>query len=342
MMEQTSDFRVAAITRKGLVGALLRLIGPAADRLFGVRRLRLIYERRGLAGLGKLAFVERFLKILGIDYGLEPEELKRIPKEGPVVVVANHPLGGLEGIILASLLARVRPDYKIFANVMLSFVVELRDFFIFTNPVLKGGRQNFASISQASKWLKAGHLLLLFPAGRVGLYRADKGYITDEPWDLIGLSLGLKAEAAFVPLFVNGSCSRTFSLLSRFVFPMKLLMLVREFISSFGKRVEFSVGRPVDPDRLSAFGKRRANAWLRMRTYLLAPLRGELAPLRGEKTAELLRSARGMRPGAYAGRRGRTKAHAQSRLHPEVVDYILRYGLSEDELAELEAALGAD
>lgn len=297
----TSDIRVSAIVRTGMIGALLRLFGPAADRLLGVRRMRRLYERRGLAGLDRYAFLERFLEATGTRYRVEDAELEFIPRTGPVVILGNHPLGGLEGILLALLLRRVRPDYKLFVNIMLYYIVELRDFFIFTNPMFPGSRMNRRSIGQSRSWLRDGHCLLLFPAGRVGIYRPEKGCVTDEAWDRIGLSLGLMTGAAFVPLFVGGSASRLFSVLSRHIYPMKVFMLGWEFLKSFRQEVGFRVGRPIPARRLGAMSPRKANAWLRMRTYLLCP------------------------PGPE--------------LHPEVADYIRRYGLGEAERDELIATL---
>ena len=85
-----------------------------------------------------------------------------------------------------------------------SFFEELRDFFIFTNPMAKGSAANFEAIRRSREWLAQGHCLLVFPAGRVGLYRPEKGYVTDEPWDGLALSLGLMTGSAFVPVFVEG------------------------------------------------------------------------------------------------------------------------------------------
>lgn len=315
-----TEFSVAAIWRKGAAGKLLRLVSPLLDSALGLRRLGEIYERDGLRGLDRFAFIDRMIEKEGFRYSIDEAELSRMPREGPVVVVANHPLGGLEGIILMRLLRSVRTDYKVFANVIDSFIEELEDFFIFANPMAKGSAANYKSIRLSREWLSQGHCLLVFPAGRVGLYRPGKGYVTDENWDEIAIRLGTLARAAFAPVFIEGESSALFGILSEYVYPMKLLFLVREFLRSFGKSIVLHVGRPISAERLAFLGRRRGNAWLRMRCYLLCP--AGKGPMRRRR-----RGGRGATGGI---------------LHPEVEDYIGRYGLGEAELAELSEAIAGE
>jgi len=303
MGRSLSEISVAAIVKKGALGRLLRLVSPIVDRLLGIHRVRKVYERGGLSGLDRHGFVERFVESEKIQYSFDPAELSRIPREGPVVVVANHPLGGLEGILLTWILRLARPDYKVFVNIMLLFIEELKDGFIYTNPMAKGSAFNYKSIREARAWVAEGHCLLVFPAGRVGLYRPEKGYVTDETWDRVALSIGLMTKATFVPVFIEGESSALFSFLSRYIFPMKLLFLIWEFLLSFRKRIVFHVGRAIPASRLASVDKRRANAWLRMRSYLESPVPG---------------------------------------FHPEVGDYIERYGLGDGELEELLEAVDGE
>ena len=135
----------------------------------------------------------------------------------------------------------------------------------------KGSAANYKSIRLSREWLSQGHCLLVFPAGRVGLYRPGKGYVTDENWDEIAIRLGTLARAAFAPVFIEGESSALFGILSEYVYPMKLLFLVREFLRSLGKSIVLHVGRPISAERLAFLGRRRGNAWLRMRCYLLCP-----------------------------------------------------------------------
>jgi len=336
-----SEVSVAAIYTKGLLGRLLRLASPLLDRMLGVRRVRAGFERHGLYGSDRYEFIERFATGEKIRYRFDPEEFRRIPPSGPVVVVANHPLGGLEGILLTGLLRHARSDYKVFVNVMLMFIDELREFYIFTNPAAPGCAMNRASIGEARAWLRSGHCLLVFPAGRVGIYRPEKGYVTDETWDRLALALGFMTGASFVPVFIEGESSRLFSVLSHYIFPMKLLFLVWEFLRSLRQEVSFHVGRPIAPEYLERMGRRQANAWLRMRCYLESPVR---APEGGSAAGLSTRSiafARAVRRGGgvYAGKRRVVERPPRAAVHPEVEDYIARYGLDEAEMGYLIEAI---
>ena len=314
-----SEISIAAVWKKGIAGRLLALASPVLDAALGIRDLRRLYERDGLSGLDRFSFLERFIEKEGVRYGFKAGELARIPATGPVVIVSNHPMGGLEGIVLMHSLKTIRSDYKVFANVIDSFLKELEDFFIFANPMARGSRANIEALRLSREWLAGGHCLLLFPAGRVGLYRPEKGYVTDEPWDGLAASLALMTRAAIVPLFVEGSSSKLFGTLSRHIYPMKLLYLLREFLGSLDRRVVFHVGKAFPAARLGSMRRRRARAWLRMRCYLECP--AGAGPRRRGQT--------GLKPG-------------RGILHPEVEDYIERYGLSAAELGELAAAIGGE
>jgi len=341
-----TDFRISAITKKGALGLALRVAGPRLDRMLGIRKLRLLFERKGFRGLEKRAFLTHFIKTLGIDSDLPPGDLTRFPATGPCIVVANHPLGGLEGIILAEILGRARPDLKIIGNLMLSFVRELSDYFILVNNMVSGHKRNVRSLAEASRWIREGHCLVVFPAGRVGLYRPDKGYVTDEPGDRIALSLSLTTGAPVVPVFIGASSSRLFSFLCRFIYPMKLLLLVREFMDSFGKTVAFRIGNPIPTSRFEGMPRASANAYLRMRVYLLADPAGRADPdarahssARAEAAAALIALVAGRAEGAGGSGRSRPKKKRkrlyEAALHPEVEDYVDLHGLDPEELADL-------
>lgn len=231
-----------------------------------------------------------------------------------------------------------------------------------------GHKSNSLAVGKCRSWLRAGHALLVFPAGRVGLYREEKGYITDEAWDQSGLTLAIISKAPIVPIFVGGSCSAQFSWMCRIFYPMKLLWLVREFITSFRKEIRIIVGRPIPLESLESMSRIKANAWLRMRTYLLAPLtqpeeistgkidssattvrhsqiqKGEQAIILdteyGIKAKALI--AASLLPDQFTRSKrfvGQQYYNQPGLLHREVQDYLRHYSLTAEELNNILPAL---
>ncbi|MDB5171705.1 MAG: hypothetical protein JWN51_478, partial [Phycisphaerales bacterium] len=112
---------------------LLPHVAPALERLFGLDAMNAIHARAALGDPSRL-FVDRVLDVLGVSYYASDNDLARIPKTGPVVIVANHPFGALDGMILASLVRKVRPDSKVMANSLVGRVAEMQELFVLVDP----------------------------------------------------------------------------------------------------------------------------------------------------------------------------------------------------------------
>ncbi|MHC1712639.1 MAG: lysophospholipid acyltransferase family protein [Solidesulfovibrio sp.] len=254
------------------------LIEPILSRALSLRAIEDLYQ--GLpAGLDGSAFIDGVLDAMGIRIRVAPEELERIPKTGPVVVVANHPFGGLEGLVLAKMLLAVRPDARIMANFLLSRIPELRDIFVFVDPF--GGNSatgnNIRPLKECVRVLKSGGLLGVFPAGAVSHPHLENGRIavTDPAWSTTVARLVRKAEATVVPIHFSGQNSRLFQVLGLVHPLLRTAMLPREFINKCGQTIEARVGTPVTNPRLGRLSSCEAEIdeciirYLRLRTSLL-------------------------------------------------------------------------
>src|SRR5262245_19551424 len=131
------------------------------------------------------AFLEASLQLLNIQVDVSPADAARIPASGPVVVVANHPFGLIEGMLLAHVLFKARPDVKVMTNFLLAQVPQTRELCIFVDPFdsLGSVQANIGGLRSALSWLKQGKMLVVFPAGEVAHVDLQKGQIVDPVWN---------------------------------------------------------------------------------------------------------------------------------------------------------------
>ncbi len=264
-----SDFSITAFPAKGWLKILLIIMGPLIDRILGFHKLKKLFDKYKLADLEKKAFVKRGLEMLQVDYNINNTP-SSIPASGPLIVVSNHPYGGVEGVILADFLSTIRDDVKFMANSGLSQVREMKDFFIFTNPLVTNNYKNISSIRGCQTHLENNGLLVLFPAGKVSYFRKDKNRITDGEWNRIAAKLSKKLNIPVVPIFFAGSNSKIFQTMGRVYYRFRLLMLTREMMKMKGKTVQLYLGNLLKPEQLKGSTREIIN-FLRMQTYLLDP-----------------------------------------------------------------------
>ncbi|MDT8427779.1 MAG: GNAT family N-acyltransferase [Pseudomonadales bacterium] len=219
------------------------MLTPVLDRLLGLAKLRRMYTQSGIAGLPSTQFATASLKHLQINIDGSDTLASRLPASGPVLVLANHPLGGLEGIALAGALSSRRPDVKLLVNTALSAVKELSPFFIYTNPLKKSARGNLSSIRACRRHLEEGGVLVLFPAGRVSYFQKEQNQITDHEWHRTAAQLAQLPDVQVIPLFIGGQNSTTFHLLGRIYYRFRLLLLIREMLNSQGRTITFRPGQ---------------------------------------------------------------------------------------------------
>lgn len=139
-----------------------------AEALFGLKTCNKLYRQVTHDG-SMTDFAGQALKTLDINYHLEPQDLTRIPANGSCILVANHPYGGVKGLILFDLISRIRMDFKVMGNHLLSRLPALGSHLIAVDPfgTDHSARVNIAPLRQALKYLEQGGLLIIFPAGEV-------------------------------------------------------------------------------------------------------------------------------------------------------------------------------
>lgn len=264
----------------------LALAAPLLDRALGIHVLDALYRRHGLRGLPPFEFAARTLEAL--DIRLAPlGGPATLPARGPVLVVCNHPFGGVEALALMKLLSATRSDLKFLANACLGVFRELRPLFISTNP-LRVTQRNLGSIRQCEAHLNSGGILVIFPAGRVS-HPAAGGRLADAAWHRMTGHLALRTGATLLPVFFHGGNSPLFHFLGALWHRARLLMLPREFLGLRGHTIRFEVGRAIPAEALRHLNAESLTDYARTMTYLLedppvtaapkAPPQAPLAPL---------------------------------------------------------------
>ena len=235
--------------------------------------LRLVrrFERMGPAS-GQV-FWAQALGLMGIDLLTPTAQIAKIPETGPVVVVANHPHGLVDGMILAELIGRIRPDYKILTRTLLTGVKEIEQFMIpVPFPHEPDARQKSLDMRKmAMEHLSQSGLIVLFPSGVVASVDECFGPAIEANWNPFTAKLITKSGATVIPIYFPGQNSRLYQIASKVSATIRQGLLLHEVIHACNKPQAPVVGDAIDPKKIEKFsGKPRSLvAWLRNHTLSL-------------------------------------------------------------------------
>ena len=251
---------------KGFFGTCVAGLGYG---VLGMGKINRLFD--GAADYQGPEFADHLLENMEITFDFPQEQLENIPKEGPFVVVSNHPFGGIEGVMMLSLITKVRPDFKIMANFILSHIPNLKDCFLSVNPFTDNPewKSSVGGIKGALKQLSDGHGLGVFPAGEVSRYHGHD-YPEDLPWSKSIARIIKKMGAPVVPLYWEGRNSRLFYAVDRIHTMLGTSRLMRELANKKGRSVQIQIGKPILPDEFADYEQPEDwAAYLRARTYAL-------------------------------------------------------------------------
>lgn len=269
--EQMDIFTLDFSLKNQVLDKMYKVLRNPLEKVIGIDKLNDIYHR-SVEHNDPAYFSACVLKAMNVEYSISVQDLARIPKKGKIVVVANHPFGGIEGIILGAILQSVRPDIKIMANYMLSAIPEMRDLFIFVDPFggPESARANLAGMKQTIDWLRNDHALGVFPAGEVSHLKLKTRKIVDPAWSDTIAKIVRKTESPVLPLFFKGS-NRLFFQLAGLMHPrLRTALLPRELINKKGTTIEVRVGNSIPFGKLKKLETdKELTSYLRHRTYML-------------------------------------------------------------------------
>jgi len=250
---------------------LASLALPALERSLSLSTLNAIYAELSERDDGR-HFSDKALEALGVRYEVSEEDLSRIPAAGPLVVVANHPFGGLDGLVLISMLRRVRSDLRLMGNHLLAALPDLRGTLLAVDPFGGSGAhvRNLPGLRAALAWVRGGGTLGVFPAGAVAHARLGSLKVSEPPWGEAVGRLILAASAPVLTVFFEGRNSVGFQLAGLVHPRLRTAMLPRELLAHRGRTIRARVGGVIPPERLAGVGSpSEAAGYLRVRTFVL-------------------------------------------------------------------------
>ncbi len=247
----------------------------AIEMASGCLRLERLYLENRRAPRPGESFWAAAVRHLRLDVRFDPSALDKAPRSGPLVVIANHPYGVLDGLTISYLTEHVRPDFMILASAVLVEVPEIQSNLL---PVDLSDRPqarkfNVATRRRALAHLRTGGALIVFPAGLISTApdRWGRGHAVDPPWGAFTARLIRRAQASVLPVFFHGQNGRLFQMVSHVSRAIRLALIFHEVKARIGTRVTVTVGDTLSYRDLAAFGDDKAlTQALRARIYALA------------------------------------------------------------------------
>ena len=250
---------------------IIRVIELLTGKTRIARRVRR-FEKQGTVK-GR-AFWRATLDVMGIDLLTPADQLARIPKTGPVIFVANHPHGLVDGMILADLIGRVRDDYRILTRSLLTGIDEDAASYMIPVPFPHEPEAQKKMVEMrcaAMEHLKSGGLVALFPSGIVASSDSMMGEAIEREWNVFTAKMIRMSGATVVPCFFPGSNSRAYQVANQISATLRQGLLLQEIVHAMDKPQKPVVGLPIDSAKITArAGDPRAfMAWLRDWTLAL-------------------------------------------------------------------------
>ncbi|HBR54429.1 MAG TPA: glycerol acyltransferase, partial [Flavobacteriaceae bacterium] len=261
---------IAKAIKVDKLGFLGTFMGWSLMKALNISTCNKIYDRN--KHLNGLEFIDALLDEFEVAYEIPEEDLKRIPKSGPFITISNHPLGGIDGILLLKLVLERRPDYKIIANFLLHRIEPLKPYVMPVNPFEdhKEVQNSMVGFKAALTHLRDGQPLGVFPAGEVSTQKEHQIMI-DKPWEPAAMKLIKKAQVPVIPIYFHGRNSKSFYRWAKVSDTLRTAKLPSELLTQKDRTLKVRIGNPISvADQLEHENLDTYTAFLRKKTYVLA------------------------------------------------------------------------
>jgi len=261
----TSPFRLSRRLPFGMVA-------PLIETITGLKTLNKLYLQQYKPTNDPADFAQQALNILDVNYVIEQGCKENIPQKGPLIIVANHPFGGVEGLVLIDMIIKRRPDIKILTNQELNVLKGLNNIFIGVNILGESSRKkkNWLALHEAQNWINAGGALLLFPSGEVASWQWKQKQVIEAPWQKTIARLTKTTKASVIPVFFEGKNSSFFHSLGIIHKRARTIWLARELINKQGLKISLRIGEIITQKEIAPLkDKATITNYLRLNTLLL-------------------------------------------------------------------------
>lgn len=269
-MSLVTPKEVAKAIKTDKYGFLGTFSGWLLMKVLKISTLNKIYDRN--KHLSDLEFLNAILDEFQIKFEIPEEDLKRLPKDGAYITISNHPLGGIDGILLLKLMLEKEPNFKIIANFLLHRIEPLKPYVMPVNPFEshKDAKSSVTGIKDALRHLSENKPLGIFPAGEVSTYKDGK-LVVDKQWEEGAIKLIKKAGVPVVPIYFHAKNSKLFYWLSKISDTLRTAKLPSELLTQKDRVIKVRIGKPISVAEQNEYETTEAySEFLRRKTYMLA------------------------------------------------------------------------
>lgn len=261
---------VAKAIKTDKYGVLGTFSGWLLMKVLQISTLNKIYNRN--KHLQDVEFLNAILDEFQIKFEIPEEDLKRLPKDGAYITISNHPLGGIDGILLLKLMLEREPNFKIIANFLLHRIEPLKPYIMPVNPFEnhKDAKSSVIGLKETFRHLSDGKPLGMFPAGEVSTYKDGK-LVVDKEWEEGAIKVIRKAQVPVVPIYFHAKNSKFFYMLSKLGDTLRTAKLPSELLTQKDRVIKVRIGKPISVAEQNEYDTLEAySEFLRKKTYMLA------------------------------------------------------------------------
>ena len=239
-------------------------------KVLKISTLNKIYDRN--KHLKEVPFLNAILDEFQIKFEIPEEDFKRLPKDGAYITISNHPLGGIDGILLLKLMLEREPNFKIIANFLLHRIDPMKPYIMPVNPFEnhRDAKSSVVGIKETLRHLRDGKPLGMFPAGEVSTYKDGK-LVVDKAWEEGAIKVIRKAQVPVVPIYFHAKNSQLFYFLSKINDTLRTAKLPSELLTQKDRIIKVRVGKPISVAEQNEYESiEDYTEFLRKKTYMLA------------------------------------------------------------------------